>query len=129
MTKQKHPVKEQVGYRIYSQYVLIGAALGLYYGISYHNPQTPPDFFTPILLSIIAAIVTTAVRSWKKGRTFTAILLDFLKVLALFLVYLVSLEMRAMVEGLGGHLAVVIFMTVAGMISGLIFAIQRKPSK
>ena len=128
MTKQKYPVKEQVGYRIYFQYILLGAALGVYYGISYQNPQRPPDFFTVVLLSTLAAIVTTLIRSWKKGKKFVAIVLDFLRIWIMFLLYLGSLEMRQIVDKSGGKLAVIIFMTIAGMLSGLIFAVQRKPS-
>ena len=127
MNKQKKTVVQPTGYRIYSQYILIGAALGLYYGLTYRNPQHPPDWFTVVLLSVLAAIVSTVVRAWKKGKTSTAILLDFIKMLGMFLLYMGSLELRAVIEGIGGRAAVMGFMIMVGCIVGAIFAIQKKP--
>jgi len=113
-------------YRIYAQFVLIGAAIGLYYGIFFRSPQAEPDFVMAIILSIIAALVTVTVRSWKKGRTFKAILIDFFKILVMFMAFLVGLELRKVIYDLWGKTVVVIFTTGLGIIIGLVAAIRKK---
>lgn len=117
---------ENKGYRIYFQFVLIGAAIGLYYGLFFRTPQTEPDFVMAIILSILAALVTVTVRSWKKGRTFKAIFIDFLKILVMFTAFLVGLELRKVIYDLWGRTVVVIFTTSLGIIIGLLAAIRKK---
>jgi hypothetical protein len=113
-------------YRIYAQFVLIGAAIGLYYGLFFRSPQTEPDFVMAIGLSVLAALVTVIVRSWKKGHTFKAILIDFFKILVMFMAFLVGLELRKVIYDLWGKTVVVIFTTGLGIIIGLVAAIRKK---
>lgn len=113
-------------YRIYFQFILIGAAIGLYYGLFYQGSQTEPDFGMAIILSFFAALVTVVIRSWKKGRTFKAIAFDFLKVLAMFLAFMIGLELRKVVYDLWGKTVVVIFTTGLGILVGLLAAIRKK---
>jgi hypothetical protein len=88
MTKDKEIRKGPSGYRIYTQYILVGAAIGLYYGLFYRSTQTTPDYGMAITLSILAGILTTAVRSWKKKRTIGTNALDFIKITAMFMAFL-----------------------------------------
>ena len=113
-------------YRIYVQYVIVGAALGLYYGLFYRGSESSPDYVMAIILSVIAAIVTVIVRSWKKKRSFTEILIDFLKIMAMFAVFLVGLEFRKVVFERWGKTAVVVFTTSMGLLIGLAMAIRKK---
>jgi hypothetical protein len=113
-------------YRIYLQYVIIGAALGLYYGLFYRGAQSSPDYAMAIILSVFAALVTVIVRSWKKKRPFTQILMDFLKMFAIFVVFLVGLELRKVIFERWGKTIVAIFTTGMGILIGLALAILKK---
>ena len=117
---------QKPSYRIYLQYVLIGGAIGLYYGIFFREPQTPPDFLMAFLLSFLAALVTVIIRSWKKGRSFNEILVDFAKIFAIFAVFMVGLELRKVIFELWGKTSVIVFTTSLGVLIGLIVAIRRK---
>lgn len=120
---------EKKGYRIYLQYVLIGGAIGLYYGLFYRGPQTPPDYFMAVLLSFIAAVVTVIVRFWKKKPTFSKILIDFLKIFGLFAAFLLGLELRKVIYEMWGKTTVTIFTTSLGVLIGLIVALRAKPEE
>ncbi len=116
-------------FRIYFQFVLIGAAIGLYYGLFFRSPQTEPDFVMAIFLSFFAALLTVVVRSWKKGLSFKAILLDFIKILGMFMAFMVGLEMRKVIYDLSGRTVVVIFTTSLGIIIGFLAAVRKMDEK
>ena len=110
--------------RRYTQYALVGAALGLYYGIFY-EPTTDPDFGIAVSLSLVAALITVLVRSWKKGFTFIKIAKDFFLMFGFFLIFLLSLVFRTIAYQFGGKPAVIIETTVSGIVLGLLMAWQR----
>ena len=124
--KQMNTNSNKTKYRVYFQFILIGAALGLYYGAFYNGPQTRPDYWMAIILSVIAALVTVIVRSWKKKRSFKEILLDFLKMLLMFSVFMISLELRKVIYERWGKGFVIIFTTSIGILIGLVMAIRKK---
>ena len=119
------PTPSNRRYRIYAQFILIGAAIGLYYGLFFRTPQTEPDFVMAIILSFFAALLTVVVRSWKKGLSFKAILIDFLKILVMFMAFMVGLEMRKVIYDLWGRTVVAIFTTSLGSIIGFLAAIRK----
>ena len=119
-------VKQPQPYRVYVQYVLIGAAIGLYYGLFYNNAVRTPDYGIAVLLILVAAVVTVIVRSWKKKRNFREILIDFLKVLFFFLIFMLGLEARTFIAGLGGKVAVIVFTTTLGTLMGFLAALRKK---
>ncbi len=127
MTKDKKAASEPIGYRIYSQYVLVGAAIGLYYGVFYRNTQSSPDYVMAVILAVLAGALTTAVRSWKKKKPIGTIVLDFIKITAMFLAFLLALQLKSVIEGIGGRILVIIFMTSVGILFGLIMGARRKP--
>lgn len=129
MTKDKKTAKEPTGYRIYSQYVLVGAAIGLYYGIFYRSTQSSPDYLMAVVLAVLAGVVTTAVRNWKKKNPFGTITLDFIKITAMFLAFLLALQLKPVIEGFGGRILVAIFMMFVGILFGLIMGVRRKPAR
>lgn len=128
MAKNPKASKQPTGYRIYSQYVLVGAAIGLYYGIFSRSTQAAPDFSVAVLLAVLAGALTTVVRNWKKKRTFGEIALDFIKITAMFLVFLLALQLRSVLEAYGGRVLVIIFMTSIGILFGLVMGVRRKPA-
>ncbi len=127
MAKDKKITKQQTGYRIYSQYILVGAAIGLYYGAFYRGTQTEPDYGMAIILAVLAGIVSTTVRNWKKKKTFQEIALDFIKITVMFAAFLLALQLKPVLDRIGGRVLVIAAMTLVGMIFGLIIGVRRKP--
>lgn len=108
----------------FTRFGLIGAALGLYYGIFY-TPGGEPDFGITVLLSFMAAVFTVIVRSWKKGFTFQKIIKDFLLMFGFYTIFLLSLALRTIAYQYFGKLGVIIETTAAGILLGLLMASQR----
>jgi hypothetical protein len=107
----------------YIQYALTGAALGLYNGIFY-RPSGDADVETAIELALLAAIVTTIIRSWKKGFPFRKIIKDFFRVAATFLIFMLSLVFREIVLNNGGKGMGIVECTLAGLLLGVLLAWQ-----
>ena len=108
------------------RYVLIGAALGLYYGLFYKPSNTPPDYGIAIVLSILAAVLTVAVRFWKKKAPLPQLLKSFLETFLFYLVLLLTLAVRQVAEQAGGKVAVTLVTTLVGMGMGYFLAIRKK---
>ena len=106
------------------QYALVGAALGLYYGIFY-KPGGDPDIGMAFILSAMAALMTVLVRSVGKGFPFKKVVLDFLKIFGVFLLFMLSLTLRKPAFDVGGQTLVIIETTLTGIVMGLLLAWQR----
>lgn len=114
-------------YRLYAQTVLIGAALGAYYGIFYRNPGRPIDFSPVVLLSLLSALVVTVIQIWKKGYSAKEKLITFLKSFAMFFLFLAMLEARPLFEQWGGRGLVIAFTTLMGALVGFVLGLKKKP--
>jgi hypothetical protein len=110
------------------KYVLIGAGLGFYNGFFYH-PSGTTDFETAIELAILAAAITTILRSWKRRYSFVKIMKEFISILIPLLIFMLSLASREFALKTGGKLLVVVECTLAGSILGLLVAWQWEGSK
>ena len=110
------------------RYVLIGAALGLYYGLFYKPSGTPPDYGIAVILSILAAAVTVTVRFWKKRPPFATLMKNFLETFLFYLVLLLTLAVRQVAEQVGGKLGVTLVTTLVGMGMGYFMAVRKKQS-
>jgi hypothetical protein len=108
------------------RYVLIGAALGLYYGLFYRPSNTAPDYGIAIILSVVAAAVTVAVRFWKKKPTFLTLLKSYLEMFLFYSVLLLTLAVRQFAGQIGGKFAVTLVTTLVGMGMGYFMAIRKK---
>jgi len=120
----KKPVQKN-GIRTYLIYLLVGAALGLYYGLFYKHPGTPPAYLMAVVLALAAAGITTAVQYWKNKSPFRVILKDFFRVFVIFAIFLVGLELRKVIFEEWGKTVVTIYTTILGLALGLIVAYQR----
>jgi len=69
--------KEAIQIGMIQRYLLIGAAIGLYYGLFYRSSDVQPDYGIAIMLSVLAALITVVVRFWKKKQPFPVILKYF----------------------------------------------------
>jgi hypothetical protein len=108
------------------RYVLIGAALGLYYGIFYRPSGTPPDYGIAIVLSILAAAVTVAIRYWKKKAPLWTLIKSYLETFVFYLVLLLALAFRQLAEQVGGRFGVTLLTTLVGVGMGYFLAISKK---
>lgn len=130
MTKSQNKTNTQVAkqpYRLYAQFVLVGAALGAYYGIFYKNPERAVDFVPVVTLSLLSALVVTVIQIWKKGFSSKEKLLTFLKSFGMFFLFLAMLEARPIFEAWGGKGLVVAFTTLMGASTGFILGLKKKP--
>lgn len=108
------------------RYILIGAAIGLYYGIFYRPTDTSPDYGIAIILSILAALVTVAVRFWGKKEPFTTIAKSFLGTFAFYAVILLTLAVRKFAEQIGGRIGVTVVTTLIGVGLAYFLATSRR---
>jgi hypothetical protein len=127
--KQKKIAQEQVAREIgrKQRYVLIGAALGLYYGIFYRPSDTAPDYGIAILLSIVAALVTVAIRFWGKKQPFRILAESFVRTFLFYAVFLLVLAVRKLAEQMGGRAAVTVLTTVTGIGLAYLLATRKGP--
>ncbi len=114
-------------YRLYAQYLLIGAALGAYYGIFYQNPERSLDFSPVVLLSLLSAVVVTIFQVWKKGFSAKEKFLIFVKSFVMFFLFLAMLEARPLFEAWGGKGLVIAFTTLCGATIGFLMGLKKKP--
>ena len=108
------------------RYILIGAGLGLYYGLFYRPSGTDPDYGIAVILSVLAAAVTVAVRFWKKKPSFATLSKSYLETFLFYLVLLLTLAVRQLAEQIGGRFGVTLVTTLVGIGMGYFMAI-RKP--
>jgi membrane associated rhomboid family serine protease len=118
--------KDPVVVGMIQRYVLIGAALGLYYGLFYKPSNTDPDYGIVLILSIVAAAVTVTVRFWKKKVSFGTLVKNYLETFLFYLVLLLTLAVRQLAEQLGGKFGVALVTTIVGMSMGYFMAIRKK---
>ncbi len=115
MTKQK---VRQSGKTAVSQFILVGAGLGLYVGL-FFRPLREPNFLLAVALALLAAAVMTILSLLKKdrpslselGKTAVTTFIKFAIILAL-------LESRHYAYDLGGRWLVTAFTTVMGGVGG-----------
>jgi len=110
------------------RYILIGAAIGLYYGIFYKPSGTEPDYGIAVILSILAALITVIVRFWKKKQPFSIILKNYIESLLFYSVFLLALAARQLADQIGGRFAVMLITTLTGICLGYFMATRKKTS-
>jgi ABC-type Mn2+/Zn2+ transport system permease subunit len=120
MAAKQRP-KEGAGSRR-QRYVLVGAALGLYFGY-FFRPVREPDILSSVLLvaglSLLAALVVTLLRWRRADNQETGSILRYgLGMWLTFALFLVMQEGRHYANALGGRLATMIFTTIAGAALG-----------
>jgi hypothetical protein len=108
------------------RYVLIGAAIGLYYGLFYRPSDTAPDYGIAVILSILAAAVTVAVRFWKKKAPFSTLIKSYFETFLFYLVLLLTLAARQLAEQIGGRFGVTLVTTLVGIGMGYVMATRKK---
>lgn len=120
MAAKQRP-KEQAGSRR-QRYVLVGAALGLYFGY-FFRPVREPNILSSLLLvaglSLLAALVVTLLRMRRPENREAGRLVRYgLSMWLTFALFLAMQEGRHYAHALGGRLATIIFTTIAGAALG-----------
>jgi hypothetical protein len=108
------------------RYLLIGAGIGLYYGIFYKPSGADPDYGIAIGLSIFAALITVLIRFWGKKQPFSVIIKNFFEWLLLYSIFLLTLAARHLAEQIGGKYGVMLFTTFTGTCLGYFMATRKK---
>lgn len=106
--------------------ILVGAAIGLYYGIFYTPSSTDPDYAIAILLAVLAALVTSIIRARMRKLPFRDFLIDLARFTLLYGVGLVTLAARTQVVKLGGRAGLIAFTTLAGVALGVLMSSRKK---
>jgi hypothetical protein len=107
------------------RYILIGAGIGLYYGIFYKSSGVDPDYGIAIVLSVIGALITTVIRFWKKKQPFSVVVKYYFEMLLLYSVFLLTLAGRHLAEQIGGRFAVAVFTTLTGTFLGYFMSTRK----
>jgi hypothetical protein len=126
--KEKKIAREQareVGRK--QRFLLVGAALGLYYGIFYRPSDLTPDYGIAIVLSLLAALVTVVIRFWGKKQPFSVILKSFFWTFLFYAAFLLVLAARKLAEQLGGRTAVTVLTTLTGISLAYLLAARKGP--
>ncbi len=110
------------------QYTLLGALLGLYNGVFYRATGAA-DLQIAAELSVLAALVTVVLRSWKKGFPFLKILKNFVVTTVTYMIFLLSLALRQLALNAGGRALMIAECTLAGALLGLLLAWQWQEGK
>ena len=108
----------------YVQYALVGAAIGLYYGLFY-KPGQESNLGIVVELSIFAGALTVLIRSWKKEYKFVKIAVDFLWITGSYMLFMLSLALRKEAYDIGGKPLVVAESVLSGLVLGLVMAWQQ----
>lgn len=108
--------------------ILVGAAIGLYYGIFYNPSANDPDYAIAILLAVLAALVTAIIRARMNKLSFREFLIDLARFALLYGVGLVTLAARTQVVKLGGRAGLIAFTTLAGVALGVLMTRRTKPN-
>lgn len=126
--KEKKIAEKNAGREIgrTQRYVLIGAAIGLYYGLFYRPTDTSPDYGIAIVLSIVAALVTVAVRFWNKKQPVLAWVKSFIGTFLFYATILLTLAVRKLAEQVGGRLTVTVATTLIGIALAYVLARTRR---
>jgi hypothetical protein len=126
--KEKKVAREQareIGRK--QRFLLVGAALGLYYGIFYRPSDVAPDYGIAIVLSIFAALITVAIRFWGKKQPFASIVKSFVWTFLFYAAFLLVLAFRKLAEQLGGRAAVTVLTTLTGIGLAYLLASRKGP--
>lgn len=123
MTK---PKARQSGKTAVTQFILVGAGLGLYFGL-FFRPLREPNFAVAVALALLATAVFTIPSLLKKnrptlgewGKTAVTTFVKFALILSL-------LEVRHYVYDLGGKWLVAAFTTLLGAAGGYWMAQRDK---
>jgi hypothetical protein len=121
-TRKRNRPQETATTRL-RRYVLVGAALGAYFGYFFRPVREEPSLTLVVVLSLISALAATLVKWWftrqQAGWTPGYLLRYALRMWVTFAIFLAMLEGRHIAYDLGGRLAVIVFTTIAGAGLGL----------
>lgn len=115
----KKPTRKQL---LYQKYVLIGAGLGLYFGI-FFRPVREPSFAVALLLGVVATVVTVIVNTIQNKKLPT--LRKSLLFLVQYILLMVAFEARHVAFDLGGKAAAIVLSTCTGVIIALVMAYNK----
>jgi hypothetical protein len=111
------------------RYLLVGAAIGAYFGY-FFRPVREPSLLFVVTLSLVAAVASTLLRAWlmrkQAGQTPGSLLRYGLRMWATFALFLAMLEGRHIAYDLGGRLATIAFTTLFGAALGLWYAFMAE---
>ncbi|MEM7119262.1 MAG: hypothetical protein AAF614_43005 [Chloroflexota bacterium] len=104
----------------------MGAALGLYFGISF-RPRTDPTIITVLGLGILAGLVMTLFQAFRNERpSFVEFLKQFGGNALKFSLFLAVLALRHPLYEFGGLIAVTAMTTIMGAIFGGWYGYQQQ---
>ena len=121
-SKPKQKVKKQP----WTYSIWVGAALGLYFGISF-RPRTDPTIITVIALGILAGLAMTLFQAFRGERpSFVEFLKQFGGNALKFSLFLAVLALRHPLYEFGGLIAVTVMTTIMGAIAGGWYGYQQQ---
>jgi hypothetical protein len=111
------------------RYVLVGAAIGLYFGFFFRPLRDGPSVGMVLGLSLLAALVTVGLKAYRERPSFPTLLRRFGISWLQFAVIVATLEARHLAYDAGGRTAVVLLTGAMGALLGGWWYYDRKNVK
>jgi hypothetical protein len=102
----------------WQRYILVGAAIGLYFGFFFRPLRDAPSLGMVLGLSLLAALVTVGLKAYRERPSFPTLLRRFGISWLQFIVIVATLEGRHLAYETGGRTAVVLLTGMMGALLG-----------
>lgn len=123
MSKKMTP-HEGGGNQLLARSALVGGALGFYFGF-FFRPAREPNLLIALGLALLVTLVYSGIKIYRERPSLGALLKSaggtFLKAILL----LTLLELRHPLYDYGGRMAVTFFMTLMGVLAGLLYGYDQ----
>lgn len=110
--------------QLLTRYALTGGAIGLYFGW-FFRPARQPNLLFVLGLAILITVVMTVIKLFRERPPLFGLLKSVVLTFLKAVLFLILLELRHPIYDYGGKVAVMIFMTLMGVLVGLWYAYER----
>ena len=116
--------KKMTRNQLLTRYALTGGALGLYFGL-FFRPAREPNLLFVMGLAALITVVMTGIKVYRERPSLPNLLKSAAGTFLKAILFLILLELRHPVYDFGGRVAVTIFMTLIGVLTGLWYAYDQ----
>lgn len=116
--------KKMTRNQLLTRSALVGGALGFYFGF-FFRPARQPNLLVALGLAILIALVMSGIKVYRERPSLPILLKSAAGTFLKAILFLILLELRHPVYDYGGKVAVTLFMTLMGVLTGLWYAYDQ----